>query len=132
MRLNQGPVFVAKILIVDDDPVVLTLVEETLSPHGHQLRSVQNGHAAVASLQDGPYDLIIADLFMPGMDGFELIKAVRALHPEQKILTISGYGQTSSSGVDYLEFAENLGANEILEKPFRPDDLLKKVAGLLG
>lgn len=67
-----------KILITDDDPINRKLVENLLKPNGYDIRSVASGQAALDAVDSDPPDLILLDLMMPGMDGFEVVSRLKA------------------------------------------------------
>jgi CheY-like chemotaxis protein len=85
-------------------------------------------------LETGKFDLLIVDIFMPGMDGFETMRLVRRSRPEIPIIVLSGHQFRSASdrGSDFLYMATKLGAVSSLEKLFRPHDLLAAVVKSLS
>jgi CheY-like chemotaxis protein len=115
------------ILIVDDDPQVRRLCRLTLEEQGHSVVEATNGNDALVAMQEGPFDLILLDLSMPDMDGFEFLKVVRAKSPELRIIVISGF-----LGGTMLRAAKLFGAAATLEKPFSSDSLLLAVASVLA
>jgi DNA-binding response OmpR family regulator len=106
----------ARILIVDDDPMVLDLVHELLSIQGHTMDKASDGAQAVAKLGQATYDLLIIDRNMPIMNGVEAIAAVRrdARHQTLKILMF-----TSASDPATRAEALKAGANGFLNKPIQ-------------
>jgi serine phosphatase RsbU (regulator of sigma subunit) len=78
-----------KILVVDDDPAMLRTVERILAP-GNEVRGVGGGVEALAAIQKEPYDVAIVDVRMPGMDGFELTRAIKALRPRTEVILVTG------------------------------------------
>jgi DNA-binding response OmpR family regulator len=89
---------------------------------------VDSGEAGIELAAASDFDLVITDIVMPGTEGLETIKQIRRHKPGIKILAVSGGG--SSKG-DYLHYAERLGANAALAKPFEPVEFLEVVAALI-
>ena len=117
------------ILLVDDDRAVLSALEGALVAAGHRPLVADRGEAALELLVSGGQrpDLLVTDIVMPGMDGFELADLLRAEQPELPVLFITGYGKEvlASRGLDGSQV-------EILQKPFRMAELVSRVAELLG
>jgi excisionase family DNA binding protein len=128
-ELMTGPSNGRSVLLVDDDPGVLEILKRILkSVDGLDLDVAQGGYEACIKIGAKKPDLIIVDLFMPGFDGFSVIREIRA-NPETaaaKILVLSGFG-TDQNRAKALEF----GADLFMEKPVRGPDLLESVRNLL-
>lgn len=121
----------ATILVIEDDRPLRTVIEIALRTAGHRVISAPNGLEAAALLgPKGRLDLVITDVFMPEMDGFEVMKAIRVHDPAVRILMISGGGRPPYP--DFLELGKQLGADEVLAKPFTPDKLLATVDEILA
>ncbi|NIN66019.1 MAG: response regulator, partial [Anaerolineae bacterium] len=88
-----------RILVVDDDERVLFVLHDTLARLGseYEILTAQNGREALDKAREVPFDLIITDLRMPGMDGVELTEAVRALNPRIAVIWITAYGSQETS-----------------------------------
>ncbi|MBD3337336.1 MAG: response regulator [Candidatus Eisenbacteria bacterium] len=114
-----------RILIVDDDDQVRSMLRLTLERAGYEVEEAPDGRAAVACSARKPFDLVITDIIMPELEGFETIHKLRTAHPEVKIIAISGGGRLAPDG--YLEVAGNLGAARSFVKPVDRDELLKAV-----
>ena len=114
------------ILIVDDDPQIRRLCRMTLEEAGYVVKEANNGKEALAAIKETSVDLILLDLAMPDMDGFEFVKAIRPELPEPTIITMSGF----MDGV-LLPAAKLLYGTSTLAKPFSPDSLLSVVHTLL-
>jgi CheY-like chemotaxis protein len=123
----------ANILIVDDDPAVQATMRIVLERAGHRVVVAGDGRKGLAIFEAGDFDLLILDIFMPGMDGLETMKFIHQRQPLIPILVISGrqISSDASSGPDFLKMATKLGAISSLQKPFRPVELLAAVAGCL-
>ena len=114
----------AKILIVDDDATVRTIIVQVLKAAGHEVFSAVNGHDGVRHFTAIRPDLIITDLFMPEHEGLEMITELRKRFSDVGILAISG-GHDGSAAM--LAVAARLGASNTLEKPFNKSALLAAV-----
>lgn len=115
------------ILIVDDDAQVRRLCKTTLEETSYIVGEASNGKEALAAIAKASFDLIVLDLCMPDMDGFEFLKAVRINLPKLKIIVISGF-----MGGAMLRAARLLGGTATLAKPFTPDSLVSIVDELLA
>lgn len=115
------------ILIVDDEPSLRELLEEILQTHGYNVISVENGENALQALKRNEIDLIISDVIMPGMDGYQLSKCVKEDYPEMKIQLVSGYSDDR-----HIKNDEYNLHSSILTKPFDRQQLLFRVSELLG
>jgi CheY-like chemotaxis protein len=113
------------ILVVDDDPMVGKTVQRMLNTGKWDVRLARDGRDALAQVSQQAPDLVVTDIIMPDMEGLEMIVALQKSNPQIRIIAVSGSGR--SNNVDYLSFAEKLGAYATLTKPFRRDDLLKAV-----
>jgi CheY-like chemotaxis protein len=120
----------ARILIVDDEPDILVILERMLRKLNHETVLAVNGREAVRRLEEGPVDLIITDLIMPESEGIETIAAVRKRWPGVKIIAMSGGGRQSP--MPYLAVAATLGADATLAKPFERSDLVDALQHVLG
>jgi CheY-like chemotaxis protein len=112
------------ILVVEDQDGLRTLMCEILRRNGYTVLPAENGCEALllAAGHTGPIDLMITDLVMPKMGGREVAEQLPVSHPETKVLYMSGY-------VDDINELLALG-HAFIDKPFSPDDLLRKVRGV--
>ena len=117
-----------KILIVDDDPLIQDLLTKILSRNGYQTEVAADGFDAGFKIRDFKPDLIILDLIMPGMDGFEVCMRIKekADTSHIKILAITGYDTKENR--DRIMAA---GADDYLAKPLEKGTLLEHIEGLL-
>jgi excisionase family DNA binding protein len=116
-----------RILVVDDEESIRELLAKTLALAEYDVETVGEARSALERLRLGTYDLLIADLRMPGMDGLTLIREARRLHPPLRVIIITGYSSEASA----IE-AVNLGVVGYLVKPFRVPQVLSAVARALG
>ena len=123
----------ANILIVDDDVAVQVTFKLLLERAGHRIVVANDGRNGLAAFESEDFDLLLLDIFMPGMDGFETMRVVRQRRPLMPIIVISGrpIASDSDSTPDFLTMATKLGAVSSLQKPFKPAELLAAVAGCL-
>jgi CheY-like chemotaxis protein len=115
-----------RILVVDDDPHICLAIRAWLKRYGFRVSIADGGTSGLAALDHSTFDLMIVDIFMPHMPGFESIRMFHDHAPAVPLIAISGYAfaglQTSSP--DVLRMAASLGATRCLRKPFRPTTLL--------
>lgn len=116
-----------KVLIVDDDPQIVSLYRAILSRRPYNIATAMSGEAALRSIAADPPDLVILDLSMPEPDGFEILKHLREKAPQLKVLVISGF-----LGGSMLRAAEFCGAMATLSKTDAPTRLLEAVSSLIG
>jgi CheY-like chemotaxis protein len=115
-----------RILIVDDDPMVCMAIEVFLQRHGFEVSVTDGGEAGLRALDRGGIDLMIVDIFMPHMRGFESIRIFHEHAPAIPLVAMSGYAfaNLNSPAPDFLRMALELGASRCLRKPFTPLALL--------
>ena len=111
----------ARVLIVDDDPQVRHVTASFLTAFGHSTTEAGDGEAALRLLQDGRYDIVVADLAMPGMSGIDLAAEIRDRDPGLPVLILTGHAEA-------MQIPDDL---PVLTKPFRSADLAARVATLL-
>jgi DNA-binding response OmpR family regulator len=115
-----------RILIVEDELSIATLLRDDLSLEGYQVESVGDGEAAIATATTGRFDLVILDVMLPGKDGFEVCRALRALGHRMPIIMLTAKTQESDK-VMGLE----IGADDYVTKPFSPRELRARVKAAL-
>ena len=100
----------------------------------HAVEAVDNSRAGLQMLETQSFDLLIVDIFMPGVDGFETMKLVHQSRPDMPVIVISGqqFSYSSDRPSDFLHMATRLGAISSLHKPFRPRELIEAVAMCLS
>ena len=115
MTKNSEPF---RILIVDDDREIRTILVDYLRHHGYDAQGAQGGKEAIERHGDAPFDLIVTDLAMPGMTGIELIKELAADGNTTEFIIITGY-----ASLDNAIEAVKAGAFDYILKPFRIEEL---------
>jgi len=115
----------ARILVVDDKENILKLFARILGD-GYELTTAADGGRAISLVAAQPFDVVVTDLRMPGVDGFEVLRAVKARAPETEVIMMTAYATVG----DAVE-AMKLGAYDYLQKPFDPDDANLVVARAL-
>jgi DNA-binding response OmpR family regulator len=115
-----------RILVVDDDRHICLAVRAWLKRHGFKVAIADGGAAGLAALDNSAFDLMIVDVFMPDMRGFESISTFHDHASAVPLIAISGYAFSGleRSSPDSLRMAIKLGATRCLRKPFRPATLL--------
>lgn len=116
-----------RVLVVDDEASIRELLSKTLALAEYDVDTAPDGRAAIERLRLGNYDLLIADLKMPGLDGLSLIREAKRLKSELPVIIITGFS-TESSAIE----AVNLGVAGYLTKPFRVPQVLAAAARALG
>ena len=121
-----------RILIIDDDDAVRRATTIMLESRGFEVVAVDGGQAGLDAVRAGAFDAVIVDLFMPGMDGRDTIRALRQHAPRMPIIAASGAMAPALPGAaETPADATDVGADFNLHKPFRPRQLLDAVRQLL-
>lgn len=118
----------SNILVVDDDTSILSFIEEALN--NHQVYTAETVANAEIIAEENNINLLIADLVIPEKNGIDMIMEFHKIHPEMKILAISGGGGITGR-FDYLPIAKLVGAKETLKKPFTVSELRENVNSIL-
>lgn len=123
-----------RVLVIDDDRLILTTISILLKAEGYEVETAQSGRAGLAAFEQSPCDLLIVDIFMPGMDGVKSIKAFRQISPALPIIAISGVLLRASgrTALDLFPLSPNLTGVTCVRKPFKPQELLGAVLSLVG
>lgn len=121
----------ANILVVDDDENIRLLMQRILEDSGHQVSHFSDGYYALANVSEHSHQVAIVDLFMPVVDGLELIPKLAAAAPDMRIVAMSG-GGTAAQATNLLKAAESFGAATTLMKPFSIADVRDLVDDLLS
>jgi len=117
-----------RILVVEDDPALLLVISRSLSGHGYNVETADNGVVALNRMAtEAPFDLLLSDIVMPEMDGLELTLMATAQFPTIKVILMSGYASEWRRTVNL----ENI-IHGVINKPFALDELHRKVVELIG
>jgi DNA-binding response OmpR family regulator len=118
----------ARILVIDDDPLIVELIQTTLELQGYPVLVAKNGEQGLQAIRVEHPDLVISDVMMPGVDGFELIRRLRSdplvKNTPLMILSARGDEEDRIRGLD-------LGADDYMTKPFAPRELVARVGALV-
>jgi DNA-binding response OmpR family regulator len=114
-----------RVLVVDDEPLVCDSIQRILALDHHEVESVADGDAALATFQVGKFDLLIIDYEMPGMKGDKLAASIRAVAPQQPILMMTAYGESLRLGGEFP-----LAVNQVIGKPFNSQEVRAAVQQL--
>lgn len=115
-----------RILIVDDEPAIVATLRERLEREGFAVLASSSGEGALAILEEGPPDLLLLDVGLPGMDGFELLRRVRARGLDLPVILLTARGDE----IDRVVGLE-LGADDYVVKPFSARELVARARALL-
>lgn len=119
--------YAPSILIIDDESGVRSVIRRLLQEAGYFVYEAISARDALRAVDDRYFDLIITDLSLPGMDGFEFLEAVRAQLPHIKLIVVSGHVAD-----EILPIAARMGAHAALEKTMAPKSLLTTVCRVLA
>jgi DNA-binding response OmpR family regulator len=112
------------VLVVDDEPRVLRFVQIGLKVHGFDVITATSGEDALELIKSKKPDIVLLDIIMPGMDGFEVLRQVRDFS-QLPVLAFS-------ASIANHDEAMRLGASDFMAKPFRPDDMVRRIEALLN
>ena len=120
----------ARIILIDDDNAVRATTRRVLERAGHEVLEASDGAAGLKLLAQTGADLVITDVFMPGLDGMVTLRRVRKEFPQVKVIVMSG--GASYGLLDLRHEAQLLGAAATLGKPYERTELLRLVSTVLG
>jgi len=125
---EQEGIIVPRVLVVDDDPMVCVAIEVCLKRQGFDVIVADGGEAGMRALESSGFDVMLIDVFMPHMRGFESIRIFHERRPDVPIIAMSGYAFANTERApDFLRMTIELGAACCLRKPFTPNALLTAV-----
>jgi DNA-binding NtrC family response regulator len=108
----------ARILIVDDEEIVIKSCLRILGGGDYYVEVAHDGREALRKIEENPYDVMILDVVMPNMGGLEVLRRVKETHPDMDVIMVTGLSQ-----VDTVVQARKLGARDFISKPVEPDEL---------
>ena len=114
------------ILLIDDEAIALANLSHVLEREGYTVTACKNGETGLAAMQSTPFDLVLTDLRMPGIDGMDVLRHIRATSPDVPVIMITGHA-TLDSAVDAMK----AGAYHYIAKPFRLAEAREVVRGAL-
>lgn len=120
----------ARILVIDDDDQVRSMLRTTLEVAGYEVEVAADGNAGTQTFHESRPDLVITDIVMPEKEGLETIQELRKFSRDIPIIAISGGGLVNP--MSYLAMAKQFGASKTFFKPIKQDELLAAVQELLG
>lgn len=118
-----------KILVIEDNAINLRMVSYALTKQGYEVITATNGLTGFKKINEEHPDLVILDIMLPGLDGYDICEQVRVNPETQKIPIIMTSGKTLQ---DDKDIGMKLGANVYLTKPVSPSEMLSNVKSLLG
>jgi len=123
-----------RILVIDDDKSVCIAIETLLQLQDCSVVVANNGQLATSIFEASSFDVVMVDIFMPGMDGLETIKGFRERAPTMPIIAMSGFRfrSTLAPTPDFLGMAAKLGATYCLSKPFGSRQLMAAINACVG
>ncbi len=119
----------ARILIIDDNEEIRLLLHRVLETD-HEVMDAADGADGLKLLSGQKVDLVITDIFMPDMDGLELLREMRKSHSGMKVIAISGGGEFGN--MDVMRIARSFGAFHVMAKPFSLSEMLQTVSAALS
>ena len=121
-----------RILIIDDEPLVRAVLRSILERHGYTVMDASDGRAGLALWRDTPSDLVLTDIFMPDLDGIEVIMQLTHVWPQARIIAMTGGAWKGSTTALVALAALQLGAQHILIKPFTKRTLIAAISAVLN
>ena len=112
------------VIVVDDDVMILRFISSSLRLAGYNVLTTTSGEEALKLAESEKPDIMLLDIMMPVMDGFEVLRRLRAVS-DLPVIAVSAHASAA-------EQALSLGANDFLSKPFRPDELVSRIKALLN
>jgi len=116
-------------LVIDDDDNVGVAIQAILSRHGVEAVLSARAHAGLRALTQSTFDVVVIDLFLPGMSGLDTIREIRRAAPAMPIVAMTGFKlrPAATPDIDFLAEAVQRGATACVRKPFTPDQLLTAI-----
>jgi DNA-binding NtrC family response regulator len=111
-----------KILVVDDEDALRTVLSAELNSEGYDVGTAADGTQALSELQRTKFDLVLLDIKMPNMNGFEVLKVIKEKHPGTKVIMLTGFADLKNA----IE-SKKLGAEDFVSKPYDLVDLLTTI-----
>ena len=116
-----------RVLVIDDEPFVRDTLGEILRQQHHQVVVANDGVSGLARFSESPFDLVMTDLAMPGMSGWQVAQAVKAVRPQVPVVLVTGWGVEVQPDEMHTH-----GVDRVMTKPFRFEDVQEVVASFRG
>jgi len=117
----------SSILVVDDEDALRTVLSGELASEGYEVRAAADGDEAVTEMGKTNFDLVLLDIKMPRMNGFEVLKFIKEKHPKTKVVMLTGFADLKNA----IE-SKKLGADDFVSKPYDLVDLLTTIERVLS
>jgi len=115
------------ILVVDDEDALRTVLGGELASEGYEVRTAADGDEAISELDKSPFDLVLLDIKMPRLNGFEVLKFIKEKHEKTKVVMLTGFADLKNA----IE-SKKLGADDFVSKPYDLVDLLTTIERVLS
>jgi len=109
-----------RILVVDDEPIVLTCCQRILEDQGHTVHLVGSADEAITVMEDEPFEILLVDIKMPIRDGIDLVREIKGKWPQTSVVVMTGYATPGT-----IRKSRSVKADRFISKPFTPDELLE-------
>lgn len=119
----------ARVLVIDDQEPIRRIVRTVLERAGHEVLDAGDGERGLQLLERHSADVVLSDIFMPGMDGIQMLRQIRKQYPAVKVIVMSGGDSTGM--LDLRRDAELLGAVRSLSKPFTTHEIVAVIDSVL-
>ncbi len=116
-----------RILVVDDEDALRTVLSSELVSEGYEVGTASDGDAAINELQKATYNLVLLDIKMPRMNGFDVLKYIKEKHGKTKVIMLTGFADLKNA----IE-SKKLGAEDFVSKPYDLVDLLTTIERVLN
>ncbi|HLF13869.1 MAG TPA: response regulator [Bacteroidota bacterium] len=117
----------SRVLIVDDEESLRTILSSELAGAGYEVATASDGDEGIKEIKNRKYDLVLLDIKMPKMDGFEVLKFVKKEHPAIKVIMLTGFADLKNA----IE-SKKYGAEDFVSKPYDLVDLLTTIERVLS
>jgi len=115
-----------RILIVDDDQNICLTLSLALDELGYEIETAPSGEDALAAIEKGNFGIVLLDIWMPGIDGMEVLRRIKVMAPQIRVIMMTAHG-----GIESAVAAMKLGAVDFIQKPFTPSEIRKLVGAVI-
>jgi len=117
----------SSVLVVDDEEALRTVLSGELANEGYDVKAAADGDEAISEVEKSPFDLVLLDIKMPRMSGFEVLKYIKVNHAKTKVVMLTGFADLKNA----IE-SKKLGADDFVSKPYDLVDLLTTIERVLS